>query len=121
MSAGGIGSEIPVEVLRAAGKAHGLEGRVKPDAQRMPIVCDGRVVGFYTPHHAANGRARIGPFFVLPEYRRRGLLLAVYESMRGTPMMAAVRDDMPESTALHERAGFIRIRRFRWGWYWHRD
>jgi L-amino acid N-acyltransferase YncA len=111
---------IPPEMVAAANREHGLKGRVKRGATREPIIQDGQVVGFYTPHFAANGRMRVGPIYVAPEFRGRGAATSVYTEIQG-PMMAAIRDDMPDSIRMHERAGFQKWRRFQWGWYWKRD
>lgn len=107
---------IPVEMLREAGRDPGLVGRIKKDAHRVPILCDGKVVGFYCPHVAKNGRKRIGPIWVSPEYRGRGLVTAIYRSIEG-PMMAVVLDIHTESMRMHERAGFERWHRFARGWF----
>lgn len=109
-------------MLLAANKEPAIAGRVRPRdlrVHREPILCEGAVVGFYTPHVAANGRRRLGPIYIAPEYRGRGLLTAVYRAIEG-PMMAAVLDTNEDSVRLHERAGFVRWRRFARGWYWRR-
>lgn len=113
---------IPDELLRAANKDRGTRGRVRrADAERrVPIYCDGRIVGFYTPHVAANGYKRIGPVYVMPEFRGRGLVTAIYRSISG-PMMACIESWNVESERLHERAGFRRWRRYSHGWYWVRE
>jgi L-amino acid N-acyltransferase YncA len=106
-------------MLREANRDFGTRGRVKRDAERVAIVCDGEVVGFYTPHRAASGEQRIGPVYVRPAWRGRGLVQAVYRSISG-PMLACIEDANAESIALHERAGFVRVRRYSHGWYWRR-
>lgn len=83
-----------------------------------PIRHAGTVVGFYAPRGCKLGR-RVGPLFVLPEHRRKGLALSVYAAIKG-PLVACVRDDNPASTALHERAGFTRWKRYAAGWWWRR-
>ena len=115
-----MSDEIPLEILRAANRDHGTRGRVKRDAERVAIWCDGRIVGFYTPHRAASGEGRIGPVYVLPECRGRGLVTAVYRSIDGA-MLACIEDGNEESQRLHERARFHRLRRYSHGWYWRRD
>jgi L-amino acid N-acyltransferase YncA len=35
-------------------------------------------------------------------------------------MLACIEDANAESIALHERAGFVRVRRYSHGWYWRR-
>lgn len=114
---------IPRDLLLEANREYFTRGRVRPnkaDVVRVPIVCDGEVAGFYTPHRAANGRMRIGPIYVRPAYRGRGLALEVYRSIPG-PMMACVEDGNMAAERLHERAGFVRWRRYSNGWYWIRD
>lgn len=91
------------------------------DPRRAPLELDGVVVGFVTPHQAADGRWRLGPFYVLPESRGRGLVAAVYEAMRDRDMMACVLDTNEASRRVHERAGFVRWKRFVRGWYLRRD
>lgn len=112
---------IPEALLRAANKDRGTRGRVRAvDAgRRVAIVCDGRVVGFYTPHEAANGDKRIGPVYVLPEYRGRGLVSAIYRSISGS-MMACIEAWNVDSERLHERAGFRPWKRYAHGQYWRR-
>lgn len=112
---------IPTEMLRAANREPSIRGRVflRAEVERVPITCDGAVVGFYCPHLAANGRRRIGPIYVSPDYRGRGLVRAIYRAMDG-PMMAAILDTDVDSARLHERAGFVKWKRFARGWYWRR-
>lgn len=113
---------IPEALLRAANKDRGTRGRVRrADAERrVPILCDGLVVGFYTPHESASGYKRIGPVYVLPEYRGRGLVTAIYRSIDG-PMLACIEAWNIDSERLHERAGFLPSRRYSHGWYWVRE
>ena len=113
-------TKIPREMLREANRDHGTRGRVRLSAVRVPVVCDGRVTGFYTPHTAACGSKRIGPVYIRPEYRGRGLALAVYASISG-PMLACIEDSNEASIRLHERAGFVRWKRYSHGWYWRRS
>lgn len=87
---------------------------------REPILCDGEVVGFTTPHLSACGRGRLGPMYVRPEYRGRGLMAEVYRQKSG-PMMAVIEDGNIASERLHRAAGFTRWRRYHSGWYWKRD
>lgn len=113
---------VPQELLLEANRDHGTRGRVRPrDASiaRRPIVCDGQVVGFYTPHRAATGELRIGPCYITPAYRRRGLMLAVYAGLQG-PLLACVEESNVAAVRLHERAGLVRLRRYQNGWYWRR-
>lgn len=113
---------IPLDLLLEANRDHGTRGRVRPKDPtivRVPIICDDVVVGFYTPHKAADGRGRIGPVYVRPEYRGRGLVTDVYREIVG-PMMACIEDGNTSSERLHTAAGFTRWRRYAHGWYWRR-
>ena len=120
--AGENAARIPLDLLLEADRDPGLRGRVHPRREgirRVPIERGGVVVGFYTPHVAADGSRRLGPIYVRPEHRGLGLVSAVYRSIEG-PMLAAVLDVHAESMRLHERVGFVRWRRFgrpgRQGW-----
>lgn len=100
--------DIPDEVISAARDEYHV---VLTGVRRLtPIRYRGRVVGFYSPRRCAFGR-RIGPLFVMPAFRRRGLALKAYASVRG-PLVASI--------ALHERAGFRRWSRYAAGWWWRR-
>lgn len=111
---------IPAEIVRLANATWETRGHAKADAYREPLIVDGRVVGFITPHETRWG-FRLGPIFVLPEYRRRGLALRAYARFRDRTMVAFVADDNPASRALHERAGFVRWRRGNGGWFLRRE
>jgi len=115
-------NSIPPDLLREANREHWTRGVVRPsDAAvgRVAIVDGGAVVGFYTPGRAF-GAARIGPVYVRPQWRRRGLVLAVYASIGG-PMVACIEDGNEASRRLHARAGFAEWRRYARGWWWRRD
>lgn len=109
-------SRIPDEVMTAARAEYQVV--LTGVDELWPIRCDGYVVGFYSPRDCKLGR-RVGPLFVLPQYRRNGLALRVYAAIKG-PLVACVRDDNPSSVALHERAGFTRWKRYAAGWWWKR-
>lgn len=113
---------IPRKMLSDANKEPSIAGRVRPRdpaVLRVPIMHGGAVVGFYCPHAAACGRTRIGPIYIAPEFRGRGLATAAYRAIEG-PMMAAVLDGDEASERMHARAGFVRWRRFARGWHWRR-
>lgn len=60
---------IPEQIVRDAMAAPELKGRVfLCSTRREPLVCDGKVVGFVTPHETPSGW-RHGPIYVDPEYR----------------------------------------------------
>jgi len=111
---------IPESLLREANAASETRGRVRRDAYREPIVCDGRVVGFLTPHETAWGW-RLGPIYVLPEYRRRGLALAAYNRFRDRTVIVFVSDKNIVSRAFVERAGFVPWRPGNGGWFMRRE
>lgn len=111
---------IPTEIIRAANAEWETRGNAKRNAVREPLLCDGEIAGFITPHETAWGW-RLGPIFVLPEYRRRGLALAAYEARRHLTMVAFVADTNAASATLHERAGFTRWKRGNGGWFLRRE
>jgi hypothetical protein len=101
------------EVVREARKEY--QSSLKPKTAPTPIYYSGKIVGVYHPHSCKYGR-RIGPIFVLPEYRGRGIALGIYNSISGE-LVACVRDDNIAGIRLHEAAGFIRFRRYQYGWW----
>jgi len=111
---------IPAEIIRAANRERETRGNAKRDAAREPLECDGQVVGFVTPHETPWGW-RLGPIFVLPAYRRRGLVVAAYEARRHLAMVAFVADTNKASAALHARVGFQRWKRGNGGWFMRRE
>lgn len=110
---------IPQEIIRAANQDHWTRHRAKRQDNRVALVCDGAVVGFYTPHRSARGELRIGPVWVLPAYRNRGLVSAVYASIPG-PALAFIEDGNEASVSLHKKAGFVPLRPCKQGWFWRR-
>lgn len=108
---------IPDAVIEAARREYQASTFTSAPELR-PITCDGRVVGFYCPRERKVGRS-LGPVFVMPEFRRRGLALRLFGSIEG-PLVACVRDDNPASQRLVERAGFVRWKRYAAGWWWRR-
>lgn len=109
--------EIPERIIKEARRPEYKLLHVSRDGL-IPILCDGEVAGFHRMRECAYGR-RIGPLFIHPDYRRRGLALAVYASIDG-PLVACIRHDNEPSRCLHERAGFKPWRRFRYGLWWRR-
>lgn len=96
-----------------------------PNLAVVPIVMtddngDEQPVGFYCPHPAGRGRIRVGPIYVLPEYRGRRLAEQAYRDLN-TPLVAYIHEGNVTSERLHERCGFSRWYRGRGGWYWKRD
>lgn len=111
---------IPDEMLRAANRCPELRGRVKPDAHRVAIASGGVVVGFFTPHPCALGW-RVGPLWIAPEHRRKGLARLAWDGYRDRVCVAFVADSNGASAALHRSCGFAPWRRGPSGWYWRRD
>lgn len=113
--------EIPRQLLVQANKEYWTRGVVHPNKSkpRIAITCEGAVVGFYTPHRAATGEMRIGPVWVMPEYRRRGLVSAVYASIEG-PALAWVENGNEACERMLMSCGFARHRKYNAGWIWRR-
>lgn len=89
----------------------------------LPITADdGEVVGFFCPHPAGRGRTRVGPIYVLPEYRGRHLAEVAYAGFGPNhPLVAYTHGGNIASERLHERCGFTRwYRGHVGGWYWRR-
>lgn len=97
---------IPDEIVRAAREDALLRQRVYvTDRRRQPIVCDGQVVGFVTPHETTSGW-RAGPIFVIPSFRGHGLIEAFYASHPDRTWVAFVPSGKPASRVMHTKAGF---------------
>jgi GNAT superfamily N-acetyltransferase len=115
------GPPVPEEIVRAAMKEPGLRGRVfLCSKRREALVCEGKVVGFVTPHTTPLGW-RHGPIFVLPGFRGRGLVEAYYASHPERDCVAFVPDSNRSSRRMHEKAGFKDWRRGAGGWYMRRE
>lgn len=105
-----VRDEVPGAILQEANASWEIIGRVRADAWREPLRADGAIVGFVSPHETAWGW-RHGPMFVLPAYRRRGLVLAYYAAHAERRCVAFVADLNTASRAMHSRAGFVHWRR----------
>lgn len=113
---------IPLQIVRAAMKDSDLDGRVYLcSTRREAIRCEGHVVGFVTPRQEEDGRWRHGPIYILPGFRRRGLLAAYYASHPERRCVAFVADTNPSSRSAHNVAGFKPFRRQRYGWFMRRE
>lgn len=94
--------------------------RIRPPSLKAhPILYGGEIVGFYCPHAAGRGYVRVGPIYVLPEYRGRRLAEQAYASIT-TPVIAYIHAGNIASERLHERCGFERWYSLRGGTYWRR-
>lgn len=102
-----MNSEIPGYIIKAANRDKPIRGRVRRDAYREPIIepSSCKVVGFVTPHAGRRGY-RLGPIFVLPEHRGRGLATAAVLRYRDRGLVHYVPNSSPESDRMHLAAGF---------------
>lgn len=99
---------IPQEIIKAARAEYQCRGRVRGRDERKPLVFDGEVVGFFTPHVDGRGWNRMGPVFVLPEYRRKGVCVALYRREGATKdLHIFVAGDNPAGKQAAEKAGFV--------------
>lgn len=109
---------IPDDVLAAAKRERYIHLRGKDALLRKPIVCEGRVVGFCHPHETPSG-FRLGPIFVLPDFRGRGLTRAAYEEhAAGKHCVAYIHTGNVGSEKAHAAAGFTRGRQGASGCTW---
>ena len=101
-----VAGEVPAEIVRAAREVPALRGRVfLCSKRREALVCDGKVVGFVTPHQTPQGW-RHGPIFVLPGYRGKGLVKAYYDAHPERACVAFIPDGNVASRRVHLAAGF---------------
>lgn len=108
---------MTLDELVARASAEGWAIR-PPTLEPQPIRDhDDAIVGFFCPHAAGRGRARVGPIYVAPEHRGRRLGEQAYAD-RSKPLVAYVHSENTASERLHERVGFRRWYRTRGGWYW---
>lgn len=113
---------IPDLLVRAARAAYGKDKhliKLRCD-RREAIFCEGRVVGFVTPHQDTFGW-RHGPMFVLPAYRGRGLVETYYAAHPERACVAFVEHVNVASRKMHERAGFKPWRKHKLGIYMRRE
>lgn len=100
-------SGVPLELVRDAMRDPALKGRVfLCSKRREPLLADGKVVGFVTPHQTPMGW-RHGPIYVAPGYRRRGLVPAYYAAHPERLCIAFVADGNLASRRMHLAAGFV--------------
>lgn len=112
---------IPIAIVRAAMKEPGLAGRViLRSKRREPLIADGQVVGFVTPHQVGD-HWRHGPIFVLPGHRSLGLVRAYYDAHPERVCIAFVADENESSRRMHVAAGFVEWRRGKGGTFLRRE
>lgn len=108
-------------IRRMANRTWETRGHARPRDIRDPLYWRNAIVGFVTPVRTGWGYWRHGPIFVLPEFRRRGLVLAYYAEHPERTCVAFVADDNTPSRALHDRSGFRTWRRGNAGWFMRRE
>lgn len=97
---------IPMALIREAKKDPLIGPRIVLSSKRRePLVWEGEVVGFVTPHDTPSGR-RIGPIYVAPGHRKRGLVLRWYNEHPDETFIAFIPVGNYSSLRLHQRAGF---------------
>ncbi len=104
-----LAQAIPSDVLQAAQDDPAIEGTVLKagGAYRAPIYSDDDVVGFFTPRQEGEVW-RLGPVFVMPAHRGKGLASsAVRDFMEGRKGRAEIDEDNEASQRLFEAAGFM--------------
>lgn len=112
---------ISLSIVRAAMREPGLRGRViLRSKRREPLMCDGSVVGFVTPHQVGD-HWRHGPIYVMPGFRRRGLVAAYYAAHPGRVCVAFVANSNRASRLMHTAAGFVDWRRAKAGSFMRRE
>lgn len=104
-------SKVPEDIVREAMAEPTLKGRVfLCSKRREPIVYEGIVVGFVSPHETPQGW-RHGPIYVRPKYRKLGLVAAYYAAHPERLCVAFVADGNAASKRMHEKAGFVEWKR----------
>lgn len=112
---------IPPDMIAFARKESFITIRKKDEPLRRAIVLDGEVVGFCHPHPTPNG-FRLGPIYVAPEFRGRGLTRVAYEQYaKDRRCVAYIHDGNVGSEKAHAAAGFVKQRKGRGGWTWVRE
>ncbi len=85
-----------------------------------PLHVDDRVVGFYHPREEPLG-VRLGPVWILPEFRGRGIATELYRTaFPEKAVVAFVVHENAASQRMLTKAGFERWRRASTGWLWRR-
>ena len=108
--------DIPDELLREANRCLPIRGRVRRDGVARYAIRDdaGDVVGFVCPHEGSRGW-RLGPIYVTPSARGRGLARAVVLRFRYLGLTHYVPDTAPESLRMHLAIGFEVVREMKRG------
>jgi hypothetical protein len=112
---------IPMTIIQEARKDPLIGPRVIiSSTRREPLRYEGQIVGFVTPHETQSGW-RLGPIFVLPAYRAKGLVQAYYAAHPHKTFVAFIPDGCAASMRAHKLAGFVRWKAGRGGVWLRRD
>lgn len=107
---------IPDALLREANRCNPIRGRVRRHGVVRYAIRDaaGDVVGFVCPHVGSRGW-RLGPIYVTPKARGRGLAAAAVLRFRFLGLVHYVPDTAPESLRMHLSIGFEIVREMKRG------
>ncbi len=116
---------VPQSLLNRAALDPEIGGLVDPytPRHRVPVECEGQVVGFFTPRRDPDGSARIGAIYILPKYRGRGLAqeaIRRYVETTVGPFRSWISDLNISSQRAFASAGFERAESFGEGHWWTR-
>ena len=111
---------IPDWILKEANKHWAIVGWVKQSDHREPILCDGHVVGFITPHKKAYGWS-FAPVYVIESHRGMGLCAAHLQKYVDRLCVGFVADKNLASRAMFDKAGYEPWRRGNNGWFMRRE
>ena len=90
-----------------------LKGMVYPekeDLERMAIMSNDEIVGFFAPRLESDLIWRVGAIYVKPEFRSKGFaLLAIKEFLEGKKARAFIEIKNESSLNLFKKAGFRKV------------
>lgn len=114
---------IPFSLLYHASLDPEVGGLIDPysDRERVAIVADGCVVGFFTPRRDPDGSARLGAIYILPAFRGQGLAreaIRQYVASTPGPFRAWIANQNLSSQRAFEACGFTRADSFGDGHWW---
>ena len=106
---------IPMALIREAKKDPLLGPRIiLSSTRREPLIWEGEVVGFVTPHDTKSGK-RAGPIYVAAGHRKRGLVVKWYNEHPDDTFVAFVPVSNYASLVMHRKAGFKRWKKSKHG------